>query len=224
MKFRILLLVLIAMLITGADWLGRGSPVDSVTGSVLTVDYAHHEIHSGSSYTTHFSQDVSDTDYRTAITFKTANTTKWGHFVAAVHGTDASIAYIYEAVLIEAGAAGEPAALVIYNRNRNSANTSGFISQHATPVTGGASAWTEAKLDDGNVGDNADWAVTTELEIELQPLGGGTNPVKTIGGSGRGEQEIILKQDTVYMVMIQSSNANDNTHTIHLDWYEHTDR
>ena len=202
----------------------RIARLDASTHSMQVVDYAHHEIHSGSSYTCHYSQDVSDTDYRTAITFKTANTTKWGHLIAAVHGTDAAIAYIYEAVLIEAGTAGEPAACVIYNRNRNSSNTSGFISQHATPVTGGASAWTEAKLADGNVGDDADWAVTTELEIERMPLGGGTSPAKAIGGAGRGEQELILKQNTVYMVMIQSLNANDNTHSIHLDWYEHSDK
>ena len=200
----------------------QGDTLDSTTYAVKTIDYAHKEIHSGSSYTCHYSTDVSDTDFRTAITFKTANTTKWGHMVVGVTATDTAIAYVYEAVLIAGGTAGQPVALTIYNRNRNSSNTSGFISQHSTPVTGGASGWTEALLVDGAAGNDDDWAVTTELELENHPLGGGKK--ETIGGTSRGSQELILKQNTVYMVMIQSSNANDNTHTIHLDWYEHTDK
>jgi len=198
--------------------------LDSATNGIVTVDYTHHEIHGGSSFTCHYSAAVSDTGFSTAVTFKTANTTKWAHFTATVHATDAAVAFIYESVLIEGGTAGQPVAVAIYNRDRNSATTSGFISQHSTPVTGGASGWTEALMADGNVGDNADWAVTTETELERIPLGGGTNPVKTIGGGGRGAQEIILLPNTVYMVLIESANANDNTHSIHLDWYEHTNK
>jgi hypothetical protein len=196
--------------------------MDAKTNALNTIDYAHHEIHEGCAFHAHWSNDVSDTNFRTALTFKTANTTKWAHMIVSVHASDAAIAYIYEDILIDSGAAGEPAAISIRNRDRNNVtDTSGFISQHATPVTGGLSAWTEAKLEDGAVGGDGPWVVSTAIELDKFPLGGATNPVNSIGGSERGVSEFILKQNSVYMVMIQSLNANDNTHVIRLDWYEH---
>ncbi len=171
-----------------------------------------------------YTQDVSDTNYRSAITFKTGNTAKWCHMIVSVAASDAADAYIYEAVLIGGGTAGQPEALSIYNRNRNSSNTSLCISTHSTPVTGGMSGWTEAKLADGNPGDDDDWAVTSEVELEHMPIGVGEDKQSSLGGANRGTQEIILKQNTIYMIMVKSRNANDNTHLIHLDWYEHTDK
>lgn len=197
---------------------------DSASGAINTIEYAHHEIHGGSTFLCHYDSDVSDTDHRSAITFKTGNTTKWCHMVVYIAASDAADAYIYENVLIEGGAAGQPTALTVYNRDRNSGSTSTVISSHSTPVTGGMSGWTEALLQDGNVGDNANWAVTTEIELEHMPIGVGESKQSSLGGSSRATQEIILKQNAVYMVMVQSRNANDNTHHIHLDWYEHTSK
>lgn len=203
---------------------GQMFELDNSTAALPVIPYPHSEIHTGNSFTTHYSVDVSDTDFRTAITFKTANTTKWMHLIAQVSATQAAVAYIYEAVLIEGGTAGQPVAVAVYNRNRNSTETSGVISQHSTPVTGGVSGWTEALLQDANVGDDADWAVTTELELDSIPLGTSGNPLTSIGGLDRGTAEFVLDQNAVYMIMIQSADAEDNTHKIRLDWYEHTDK
>jgi len=201
---------------------GDKSAWDQTTHAGKTITVPHEMIHCGDAFHCHYVVAVSDTDFRTAITFQTPNTTKWAHMVASVHATDAAVAYLYEAVIIDGGTAGEPVAVTIYNRNRNSTETSGFISQHATPVTGGASGWTEALLQDAAAAGDANWAKGTAKELDRFPLGGGTNPVQSIGGTERGQEEWLLDQNTVYMVMIQSSNANDNTHVIRLDWYEHT--
>ncbi len=209
----------------GTANLYRDARLDLATHSLVVIDYDHHKINASSSFTCHWSNTETGSGDRSAITFKTPDSTKWGHFVAAVHATQVATARIYEAVAIVTGAAGEPAALSIFNRNRNSSATSGFISQHTTPVTGGASAWTEAKLQDADIaGDDTDWEIGSALEIERHALGGGSNPTVTIGGSSRGSQEIILKQNTVYMVMITCGDANANTHSINLDWYDHTDK
>lgn len=201
-----------------------GLKKDFITGGLVAIEYEHHEIHGGNSFMCHYSVDVSDITHRTAITFKTADTLKLGHFVASVHASSVAMAYIYEDVIIDGGSAGEPAAVVIYNRYRDGTGTSGFISQHATPVAGGASGWTEALLLNGATGGDGDWVISTATELDKFPLGGGTNPVRSIGGSERGTSEIILKQNAVYMIMIQSLDNEDNTHIIRLDWYEHTSR
>ena len=188
----------------------------------VTIDYPHEEIHEGDSFTAHYAVAVSDTNHRTAISFKTGATAKHLHMIVEVHGTAASVAYLYENAVIVGGTAGQPGALLAYNRNRNSTNTSTIISTHSTPVVGGLSSWTEALLLNGGVGVTDNFIQSTATELDTIPLGGGTNPISAIGGTSRGSQEFILEEDTVYLVMIQSSNADDNTHKIRLDWYEHT--
>ena len=56
------------------------------------------------------------------------------------------------------------------------------------------------------------------------PLGSATSPVKSIGGSARGQQEWVLKPNTFYSFEVKSLDASDNTHWIELDYYEHTDK
>jgi hypothetical protein len=71
--------------------------------------------------------------------------------------------------------------------------------------------YTEAQLATATVSGG------TELEHEL--LGGGSGP-HALGGASRGEEEWILKPNTIYLVYVQNIGANANTHVISLNWYE----
>lgn len=201
----------------------RDVSLDMATRSLQVIDCDHHKIHAGNSFMAHNAQEVTDIGKRSAITFKTPNTTKWAHMVVTIQSTEETVALLLEAAVIDSGSAGEPTALTALNRNRNSSVASGFISQHATPVTGDVSVWTEALLQDAGAGD-ADWAVTTETELARIALGASINPVRSFGGISRGTQEIVLKQNTVYMILMTSGTANDNIMQITLDWYEHTSK
>ena len=197
----------------------RDLQMDLASGTLAMIIWDHYKVHEGNSFMAHNAQEVTDIGKRSAVTFQTADTTKWGHMVVTVQSTDEAVALLLEDLVIDSGAAGEPTALTALNRNRNSSTASGFISQHATPVTGDVSVWTEAFLQDGGSG-NANWAVTSETELARIALGASLNPAKSFGGVSRGTQEIILKQDTVYMILMTSGTANDNIMQITLDWYE----
>ena len=200
----------------------RDVTVDAATRGVIVMDFDHHKIHEGDSFMAHNAQQVTDIGKRSAVTFKTADTTKWGHMIVTVQSTDEAVALLLEDLVIDSGTAGEPTALTALNRNRNSATTSGFISQHATPVTGDVSVWTEAFLLNAGAGVTDDWGVTTETELARIALGASLNPARSFGGISRGTREIMLKQNTVYMILMTSGTANDNIMQITLDWYENT--
>lgn len=94
--------------------------IDAATHTLQIIDYAHHEVHSGSSYYFH---DVlalgngASQDY--VIT--TPNTTKWAHFGIEINFNDAAgITQLYEAT-DKVGTALQ----TVFNRDRNSANTAG---------------------------------------------------------------------------------------------------
>jgi len=83
----------------------------------------------------------------------------------------------------------------IYNSNRNSANTSGLTLHKGT--SGGS---------------------TDGTRIYLFGIGG----TEKVGGSGGRETELILKQNAKYILEV-TANAENDTITTRLDWYEHTD-
>ncbi len=197
----------------------RDVALDKTSRALVVIQNDHRQIHEGVSFAAHNAQEVTDIGKRSAITFQTPDTAKWAHMVVTVQSTDETVALLLEDLVIDSGSAGEPAALTAFNRNRNSLITSGVISQHATPTTGDVSVWTEALLQDAGAGD-ADWAVTTETELARIALGAAINPAKSFGGVSRGTQEYILKQNTVYMILMTSGTANDNIMQITLDWYE----
>lgn len=83
-----------------------------------------------------------------------------------------------------------------FNRDRNSSNTSNIL-VYDTPTIS---------------------SVGTLLEMET--LGSGRN----IGGETRGNEEIILKADTSYLIRIKNTSASTGWVTSKLDYYQHTNR
>ena len=188
--------------------------IDRATGVLSVITYEHHEIHSGSSFACHFSNTTTnDNDHRTAIGFWTPNSTKWLHVIITVTASHPAEFFLLEAPTIDAASGGPD--LAVYNRDRNSSVATTILSLEDPPVVGGASSFLEAQI------AAASFSGGTQLEHVL--LAGGRGP-QAIGGSARGSQEWILDQNSKYIFLLQNIGANINTHTISLDWYEHTNR
>lgn len=92
--------------------------LDKATNSLQVVDYAHHEVHAGSSFYYHDVISIANAATQDYL-ITTPNTTVWAHFGVEVDFNDgAGTLELYEA----ADRTGTTAQTV-FNRNRNSANT-----------------------------------------------------------------------------------------------------
>ena len=185
--------------------------IDASTNALESIDYAHHEVHSGSSFACHFNNDVTNIGEMTAIAFNTPDTTKWPHLIIEAGSTGACYVALYENTSIDVD---EGTQLTIYNRNRNSATAATILSIETVPVVNKATSFNEGQAAAANI------TVTTELARNY--LGAGEK--KTVGGGARGSQEWVLDQANQYCVLMYSLTNDDATHNITLDWYEHANR
>jgi hypothetical protein len=171
--------------------------IDKYTHTLQVIDYAHHEIHAGSSFKVSYSvasigAQTTPTDV-ISLDWTTPNTSKWMHAVfEAVCGGAGRV------VLMEApsgGAADPTGQIVPVNVNRNSIKTSGIaeFNYDSTVGTGG-------------------------VVLIDEYIGSG---VKS-GGGVRDQNEIILKQGTKYSFWIFATGTVSAS--IHMHWYEHTDK
>lgn len=179
--------------------------LDQKSGSILTVDYAHHEKHEGDDFFVVYSVPslgaMSSPDDTITLTFNTPDTTKWGHFIFRVTGTGGWLIRLIEAPT--GGAETPTGTLPIYNSNRNMAivstftdisGTPGVVSYDATLATGGNILWSEY-------------------------IAGNSGP-QTGGDVGGHDEEIILKQNTLYQLSLFGTDADPAT--LKIGWYEHT--
>ena len=177
---------------------------DSTTNATNTIDYAHHEVHGGNAYASHYTEIDVDTGEVVRVRFETANTAKWPHILMSAITTLSSRAIFIEETTLQHVAAN---AITAYNRDRNSTNTSGMTICH-TPIDNSSSSSGE----------------TVEVILEQQTwgtAGKGTSP--GFGGTVRGSSEWILKPNTAYLIEVVSL-ADNNIITVSLDWYEHTNK
>ncbi|MCK5236320.1 MAG: hypothetical protein KAR06_04965 [Deltaproteobacteria bacterium] len=187
-------------------------PLDAVTGARLAIDYAHHEIHSGSSFAVHQVEADFDKLTEIGVLFTTPDTAEWVHMVPLVTCGAAARFDILEAPTLDVGnyptTFYEPR-----NRNRNSAHPSTVSSVQAVPVANEVSL----KLKGDAAPVSADGTV---LHCEI--IGAG----KKGGGVGnRDADEYVLKQNTTYYFRLLGLNVSDDVvASIELTWYEHTNR
>jgi len=183
--------------INGIDYDSNNSGVDAATEVLNGIDYAHHEIHSGSHYYAYKEATLASTEKLT-ISVQTPNTTKWGHLLWKLSTSDTAVFDVLEAVTSISGGT----AFTVLNNDRNSSNTSGMTVKTAS--------------DEG-----ADTAIapTGGTEIYAEGLKGGNK----VGAASRGDSEIILKQNSLYLFRITSA-ANSNVCSAVLEWYEHTNK
>jgi len=169
---------------------------DGPTNALRTIDYAHHEEHSGSAY---FISDVVDLALNNVldIIIVTPDTLKWAHMLAGLFTESETEWWTYEGGTINnAGTA-----ITAYNHNRNSTNTSGLtISYH-----------TNTSLSNANIDTTVP---ASHLEHGIVGSGRGT------GGGDRNDSELILKQNTTYVFRAIANAAGYMNWRF--NWYEHT--
>lgn len=164
--------------------------IDVHTGSVKTIDYAHSEIHSGDHF---FYQDAQElgTGVSQNYLITTPNNTKWAHIIFSLDGNG-----VTEFLLYEASDRNGTTLENIYNNNRNSIKTSGLTIHKGT--TGG----------------------TTDGTLLLKEYkGGSSGGVSRTSAISREDDELILKQNTKYLLKVTSSSATNLTN-VKMSWYE----
>jgi hypothetical protein len=173
---------------------GTAQPLrlDKSTNTIQTIDYAHHEIHAGSHFI--YTDHVElDSAATQVYLITTPNTTKWAHIMFDLDGSAITQWQLYE----DSDRNGTTLQ-TIGNSNRNSL-TAATVTIHKG-ISGGTT--------DGTL-------------IHLHKGGSATNQSRNSTGS-RNDEEIILKQNTKYLLRT-TSGTDDNLTNIRLEWYEHSD-
>lgn len=176
------------------DNFGYDGSYDASTLAKMTIDYAHHEIHSGNHYKAGYQDTSMDTDDTIALVFTTPDSLKYMHWTLTAQSTGAATIQLFSGPTLSA----EGTAVTPFNRNQNSTNTSDMLVKHTPTITTNGTKISEKWI--GSTGFRAD-----------------------IGGETRGDSEIILKANTQYMILC-TANADGIKCAIGGDWYEHTDK
>ena len=184
---------------------------DAVSGVLGTIDFEHHKIHESDSFVCHYAGEVTNTGEMTVIAFNTPDTTGWVHVVVEYTSTALARALLIEAPSIDVD---EGAALVIFNRDRNSAKASGVLSVETVPVANRATSYDETQAAGANITINAANTVSEHHLGGVAVGPGGTS------GSQMQRNEYILKQNTQYAFILESLNDDTNIHNLHISWYE----
>lgn len=171
--------------------------IDASTSSLQTVTHEHHEIHSGSHYFVRGVQDLSINNVL-GFTWVMPNTTAWVHLTWSIDTESETAWYFYENAVISSALANT---ITLYNSNRNSANTSGTTMKYEL----------HANLAAANTKTDVSGATLLSSGIS----GAGKN-----SGAAKRENEMILKQNTIYCMRAVATAAGFIN--FEMNWYEHT--
>lgn len=173
-----------------------GTPVgiDANTRAIYIVDYAHHEAHAGSAFV---AEDVEDVPNSSTFDYAivTPDTTKHAHMIVAASSNLGMQIDIYEDATLSDNGTLIPS----YNRNRNIATAATTLVYHTPTVT------------------------ATGSTIIFHRRWGDAVKQGT-GGGARGQNELILKQNTTYLVRFTNQVADTNLLDVLFDYYEHTSK
>ncbi len=184
----------------------RLATLDKSTRAVVAITNAHHRIHEGDSYHAGYADtDVGDNE-RIVLSFKTPNTTRWVHLVIDAESKGEAEVQIYEDMAITDNTG---TTRRVYNRNRNSGNTSGVLDTSQNPDLA------------NRVTLNADMGSGSAYGTVLYDVAFGD--AKKAGGEVRGTSEWILKPNTNYAFSFVSRSASNIMH-LHLEWYENASK
>jgi hypothetical protein len=201
-------------IITDPDDPDKQAKIDDSTHSLQIVDYAHHEIHSGSTFAIHLADATFAKAGEMGVLFKTPAGTKWFHLVYAIDVATKSIFDILEAPTVDTG--NYPTTFYVpRNRNRNSDKISTAISVRGTP----------AANEVGLILDGDTTPISADgLVLHTEVIGGAKNKTASSGHSH--DDEYILKADTVYYFRVKGDDTGtaDLQLSMELIWYEHTDK
>ena len=165
--------------------------VDAQTNSIQTIDYEHHEVHAGSHFFYADSVALGDGASQDYL-ITTPDTTKWAHLTFSATGSVITQVQLYEGSN-KTGVSGQ----TLYNSDRNSSTVATLTVHKGT--TGGST--------DGTL----IWQMKSGLATGQSRAGMIVNR----------NDEIILKQNTKYILRITSGTAGNLTN-LQMEWYEHT--
>jgi hypothetical protein len=179
--------------------------LDKTTRALNVIDYAHHEIHAGSSFFAGYSVgnlgSMTSPNDMIQLSFATPDTLKYLHMMFLAKSGGSALFTVTEAPT--GGLINPTGVIEALNCNRNSSNISTILSS-----IGG----TPSQISyDGDV-------ATGGKVLWFEYVGQGNS---TAGYTG-GRFEIILKRNTVYAVSLYDTTSI--TGTIFLEWYEHTNK
>lgn len=167
---------------------------DSTTDAQVTIDYAHHEIHSGSHYFISGYAALNNAGTK-IFSVTTPNTTKWAHMLFYVQALSTLTIEVYEGATVSAGNLVTP-----LNNDRNSSKVSVMVVREAPTIS----------------------AAGTLISSSKFGAAGAANRSAVSGSVGR-ESEIILRQNTSYVWKF-ISGADNNILSYDGEWYEHTNK
>jgi len=183
---------------------GNGLGVDLITRSLMTVDYAHHEIHAGSTFRVQANDDAiaaTGSDGELVLGFYVPDQSKEPHMLwDFVHEGDMTMKLI-EGVTLTLGTGTD---VSCKNSNRNSDNTS-VLQGIAT-----------SNLVSGYVTSGCTYTNGTVISLKR------SYAAKNMAASGTRRNEVVLKPDTYYVFVLDNNETSTQGGQIRLEWYEHT--
>lgn len=166
---------------------------DDSNDKLIVIDTTHHETHKGNHYIVQEGIQLNDASKEYLIV--TPDTTKWGHMIISIEGSQDTLISLVEGTTKTGGTA-----MNEINLNRNSANTAEIVITH-TPGGVAGSPITLFSCQFGNA-----------------TLSGGRGG---LGGVVAERQEFVLKQNTSYLLTVTALSANPNNICVTISWYEH---
>jgi hypothetical protein len=177
----------------------RKTQIDTTTHAGIIIDYAHHEVHSGSHYSVRGYQDLAINNVLD-FTWQMPNTTKWIHWTWRIETESETQWNVYEKAVATTPLANTVTPI---NNNRNSSNTSGTTMKFEKQTN--------------LAGANADTDVTGATLLCSGISGAGKD-------SGRADRsnELIMKQNALYCLRAIATAAGYINFA--MEWYEHTNK
>jgi hypothetical protein len=177
--------------------------VDDSTHAITTVDYAHHEVHSGSFFAAFHSAGSKNDGTTINIYFKTPNTTKYIHSLVQYSASGAAYCRIREAPTVTANTGTN--AIDIYNHNRTSTKASTVYDNATSPAAGKY---------------GKDVTVTAGGTVIYEDYSGSA---RSFAAASRSNDEFILSPNTAYVFEVESDAAG-LVLDLMVSWYEHTNK
>jgi len=192
--------------IIGVDWISGNSGVDSSTETLQTIDYAHHEIHSGSNYRVQAFDDAipaTGSGGELVIGFFVPNQTKLPHMMwEFVHEGNMTMKLLEGVTLtLETGTD-----VLCKNSRRDAGDTS---------VLQGVAG---ASLTSNYVTKNPTYSGGTVVSLKREYA------TRNEAGGGARRAEVILKANTYYAFVLDNNETTTQGGQIRLEWYEHSDK
>ena len=186
---------------------GRTAALDGMTDAQQIVDYAHHEIHAGSSFHVQLYNATLAAAAALRISFKTPAGTKRAHMIFSFASSGGSHLTIAEGATwtTNTGTVVAPT-----NQKRVAAPTASMLLEDKTA--------TPAYTANGVLTGTTETAAGTTLR-NVYVFGS-----NKVGGNGEHDSEIILMPDQTYTISLTNDESTAQALILHLDWYEHTDK